>query len=93
MRAEKTCKNKLDAFSQSDDDAVVVLCMTGMKSYLIRSIIWFLHLGKHKHQILCQRKQMVIKFPFLYVLQQNTRMVHVHVMANHSGHDSMIEYV
>ena len=53
----------------------------------------FLHWGKHQHQILCQRKQMVIKFPFLYVLQQNTRMVHVHVMANHSGHDSMIEYV
>ena len=41
---------------------------------------------------------MVIKFPFLYVLQ-NTRMIHVmvgseHLLAektNHSGHDSMIK--
>ena len=27
MTAEKTCKNKLDAFSSSDDDAVDVLCV------------------------------------------------------------------
>ena len=66
MTAEKTCKNKLDAFSQSDDDAVVVLCMTGMKSYLSRSINMFFHWGKHQHQLcIMSEKANGLTIPFM----------------------------